>query len=152
MPGTPNHVFPFPEVAKESVYLEELVPSLGSQEQKSTVSGSEEDRLSAGTQLSQESPELGSNPQKWDPLSPRDSISDLEKEVDGVVRSLDGHTQGSQETNFESSICVRNYSIMLSQDLLQKSARVHSMLKTSSFSIPGSTNGTMRKMAQAMTE
>ncbi|XP_045874138.1 ankyrin repeat and MYND domain-containing protein 1 [Meles meles] len=152
MPGTPNHVFSFPEVAKESVYLEELVPSPGSQEQKSTVSGSEEDRLSAGTQLSQESPELGSNHQKWDPLSPRDSISNLEKEVDGVVRSLDGHTLGSQETNFESSICVRNYSIMLSQDLLQKSARAHSMLKTSSFSAPGSTNGTMRKMAQAMTE
>ncbi|XP_040492267.1 ankyrin repeat and MYND domain-containing protein 1 [Ursus maritimus] len=150
-PVNPNHAFSFPEVAKESAYLEELVPTPGSQELKSIVSGSEEDGLTVGTQLSRESPDLGSTPQKWDTQSPRGSVSDLEKGLDGVVGSLDGHTQGSQETNFESGICVHNYDIALSRELLEKSAQAHSVLRAS-FSAPGSGKGTMRRMALAMIE
>nr|XP_035973493.1 ankyrin repeat and MYND domain-containing protein 1 isoform X4 [Halichoerus grypus] len=152
MPVNPNHAFSLLEAAKESVYLEELVLTPGSQEQKSAAWGGEEDGLSAGTQLSHESPDLGGNPPKWDRLSPRGSVSDLEKGLDRVAGSLDGHTLGSQETNFESGICVHNYSITLSQDLLQKSAQAYSMLKASSLSTTGSVKGTMRKMALAMIE
>nr|XP_045727592.1 ankyrin repeat and MYND domain-containing protein 1-like [Mirounga angustirostris] len=156
MPVNPNHAFSLLEAAKESVYLEEVVLTPGSQEQKSAAWGGEEDGLSAGTQLSQElsqeSPDLGGNPPKWDRLSPRGSVSDLEKGLDRVVGSLDGHTPGSQETNFESGICVRNYPITLSQDLLQKSAQAYSTLKASSLSTTGSVKGTMREMALAMIE
>ncbi|XP_032269071.1 ankyrin repeat and MYND domain-containing protein 1 [Phoca vitulina] len=152
MPVNPNHAFSLLEAAKESVYLEELVLTPGSQEQKSAAWGGEEVGLSAGTQLSHESPDLGGNPPKWDRLSPRGSVSDLEKGLDRVAGSLDGHTLGSQETNFESGICVHNYSITLSQDLLQKSAQAYSMLKASSLSTTGSVKGTMRKMALAMIE
>ncbi|XP_027444787.2 ankyrin repeat and MYND domain-containing protein 1 isoform X4 [Zalophus californianus] len=152
MPVNPNHAFSFLEVAKESVYLEELVPIPGSQEQKSAAGGDEEDGLSAGTQLSQESPNLGGNPPKSDRLSSQGSVSDLEKGLDCVVGSLDGHRLGSQETNIESGICVRNYSITLSQDLLRKSAQAYSMLKASSLSTTGPVKGTMRKVALAMIE
>nr|XP_060484204.1 ankyrin repeat and MYND domain-containing protein 1-like isoform X5 [Panthera onca] len=89
MPVNPNLTFSFPEMAMESICFEDLVPTPGSQEQKSIVWGSEEDRLSPGARLSQESPDLGSSPQKQD-LSPWDSSSDLEKGPDGTEGSLGG--------------------------------------------------------------
>ncbi|XP_078306797.1 ankyrin repeat and MYND domain-containing protein 1 isoform X11 [Panthera onca] len=151
MPVNPNLTFSFPEMAMESICFEDLVPTPGSQEQKSIVWGSEEDRLSPGARLSQESPDLGSSPQKQD-LSPWDSSSDLEKGPDGTEGSLGGCTLGSQETNFESAVCVRNFSFGLSQDLLERSAQAHSMLKAPSFSATGFDKGTMRKMALAVVE
>ncbi|XP_042806729.1 ankyrin repeat and MYND domain-containing protein 1 isoform X9 [Panthera leo] len=151
MPVNPNLTFSFPEMAMESICFEDLVPTPGSQEQKSIVWDSEEDRLSPGARLSQESPDLGSSPQKQD-LSPWDSSSDLEKGPDGTEGSLGGCTLGSQETNFESAVCVRNFSFGLSQDLLERSAQAHSMLKAPSFSATGFDKGTMRKMALAVVE
>ncbi|XP_058555005.1 ankyrin repeat and MYND domain-containing protein 1 isoform X1 [Neofelis nebulosa] len=151
MPVNPNLTFSFPEMAMESIYFEDLVPTPGSQEQKSIVWGSEEDHLSPGARLSQESPDLGSSPQKQD-LSPWDSSSDLEKGPDGTEGSLGRCTLGSQETNFESAVCVRNFSFGLSQDLLERSAQAHSMLKAPSFSATGFDKGTMRKMALAVVE
>lgn len=151
MPVNPNLTFSFPEMAMESICFEDLVPTPGSQEQKSIVWDSEEDRLSPGARLSQESPDLGSSPQKQD-LSPWDSSSDLEKGPDGTEGSLGRCTLGSQETNFESAVCVRNFSFGLSQDLLERSAQAHSMLKAPSFSATGFDKGTMRKMALAVVE
>ncbi|XP_053758786.1 ankyrin repeat and MYND domain-containing protein 1 isoform X8 [Panthera pardus] len=151
MPVNPNLTFSFPEMAMESICFEDLVPTPGSQEQKSIVWDSEEDRLSPGARLSQESPDLGSSPQKQD-LSPWDSSSDLEKGPDGTEGSLGGCTLGSQETNFESAVCVRNFSFGLSQDLLERSAQAHSMLKAPSFSATSFDKGTMRKMALAVVE
>ncbi|XP_045338315.1 ankyrin repeat and MYND domain-containing protein 1 isoform X6 [Leopardus geoffroyi] len=88
MPVNPNLAFSFPEMAMESICFKDLAPTPGSQEQKSIVWGSEEDRLSPGARLSQESPDLGSSPRKQD-LSPWDSSSDLEKGPDGTEGSLD---------------------------------------------------------------
>ncbi|XP_030179834.1 ankyrin repeat and MYND domain-containing protein 1 isoform X4 [Lynx canadensis] len=88
MPVNPSLAFSFPEMAMESTCFKDLAPTPGSQEQKSIVWGSEEDRLSPGARLSQESPDLGSSPRKQD-LSPWDSSSDLEKGPDGTAGSLD---------------------------------------------------------------
>ncbi|XP_049470502.1 ankyrin repeat and MYND domain-containing protein 1 isoform X7 [Panthera uncia] len=151
MPVNPNFTFSFSEMAMESICFEDLVPTPGSQEQKSIVWDSEEDRLSPGARLSQESPDLGSSPQKQD-LSPWDSSSDLEKGPDSTEGSLGRCTLGSQETNFESAVCVRNFSFGLSQDLLERSAQAHSMLKAPSFSATSFDKGTMRKMALAVVE
>ncbi|XP_043434299.1 ankyrin repeat and MYND domain-containing protein 1 isoform X4 [Prionailurus bengalensis] len=88
MPVNPNLAFSFSEMAMESICFKDLAPTPGSQEQMSIVWGSEEDHLSPGARLSQESPDLGSSPRKQD-LSPWDSSSDLEKGPDGTERSLD---------------------------------------------------------------
>ncbi|XP_030179837.1 ankyrin repeat and MYND domain-containing protein 1 isoform X5 [Lynx canadensis] len=151
MPVNPSLAFSFPEMAMESTCFKDLAPTPGSQEQKSIVWGSEEDRLSPGARLSQESPDLGSSPRKQD-LSPWDSSSDLEKGPDGTAGSLDRCAPGSQETDFESAVCVRNFSFGLSQDLLEGSAQAHSMLKAPCFSATGFDTGTMRKMALAAVE
>ncbi|XP_040306393.1 ankyrin repeat and MYND domain-containing protein 1 isoform X5 [Herpailurus yagouaroundi] len=151
MPVNPNLAFSFPEMAMESIYFKDLAPTPGSQEQMSIVWGSEEDRLSPGARLSQESPDLGSSPRKQD-LSPWDSSRDLEKGPDGTEGSLDRCAQGSQETDFESAVCVRNFSFGLSRDLLERSAQAHSMLKAPCFSATGFDKGTMRKMALAAVE
>ncbi|XP_044890652.1 ankyrin repeat and MYND domain-containing protein 1 isoform X8 [Felis catus] len=88
MPVNPNLAFSFPEMAMESICFKDLAPTPGSREQKSVVWGGEEDRLSPGARLSQESPDLGSSPRKQD-LSPWDSSSDPEKGPDGTEGSLD---------------------------------------------------------------
>ncbi|XP_048200353.1 ankyrin repeat and MYND domain-containing protein 1 [Perognathus longimembris pacificus] len=54
----------------------------------------------------------------------------------------------STETNFESSQCVHNYTIKLSKDILERSAKAYSMLQAPSFP----DKGTVRKMAQSMLE
>ncbi|XP_045338321.1 ankyrin repeat and MYND domain-containing protein 1 isoform X12 [Leopardus geoffroyi] len=151
MPVNPNLAFSFPEMAMESICFKDLAPTPGSQEQKSIVWGSEEDRLSPGARLSQESPDLGSSPRKQD-LSPWDSSSDLEKGPDGTEGSLDRCTLGSQETDFESAVCVCDFSFGRSQDLLERSAQAHSMPKAPSFSATGFDKGTMRKTALAVAE
>lgn len=151
VPVSPSRSSSLPEAAKEPS-LEEWVPTPGSQERRSVVSGSEEDGLSVGTQPSRESPDPGGNPQKWEPVSPRGSVSDLEKGMVGVAGSPDRCTPGSQETDFESDVCVHNYAIELSQDLLEKSAQAHSTLQRRSLGATGSVKGTMRRMALAMIE
>nr|XP_025843463.1 ankyrin repeat and MYND domain-containing protein 1 isoform X5 [Vulpes vulpes] len=151
VPVSPSRSSSLPEAAKEPS-LEEWVPTPGSQERRSVVSGSEEDGPSVGTQPSRESPDPGGNPQKWEPVSPRGSVSDLEKGMVGVAGSPDRCTPGSQETDFESDVCVHNYAIELSQDLLEKSAQAHSTLQRRSLGATGSEKGTMRRMALAMIE
>lgn len=151
MPVNPNLAFSFPEMAMESICFKDLAPTPGSREQKSVVWGGEEDRLSPGARLSQESPDLGSSPRKQD-LSPWDSSSDPEKGPDGTEGSLDRCAPGSQETDFESAACVRNFSFGLSRDLLERSAQARSMPKAPCFSATGFDKGTVRKMALAAVE
>ncbi|XP_043434300.1 ankyrin repeat and MYND domain-containing protein 1 isoform X5 [Prionailurus bengalensis] len=151
MPVNPNLAFSFSEMAMESICFKDLAPTPGSQEQMSIVWGSEEDHLSPGARLSQESPDLGSSPRKQD-LSPWDSSSDLEKGPDGTERSLDRCAPGSQETDFESAVCVRNFSFGPSRDLLERSAQARSVLKAPCFSATGFDKGTVRKMALAAVE
>lgn len=80
------------------------------------------------------------------------SISDQGQEVEDVLESLDRCTPcSSTETNFESNHCVQNYSIRLSWNMLEKSARAYSMLKVPSTEAT-SDKGTMRQMAWTMTK
>lgn len=78
------------------------------------------------------------------------SISDQGQELEDVLESLDQGTQSSSsETNFESNLGVQDYSIELSLNILEKSARAYSMLKVPS-SEAISDKGTMRQMAMTM--
>ncbi|XP_023599134.1 ankyrin repeat and MYND domain-containing protein 1 [Myotis lucifugus] len=93
------------------------------------------------------------SPQKWESTLPRGSvsISDQGQELEDVLESLDRCTPcSSTETNFESNHCVQNYSIRLSWNMLEKSARAYSMLKVPSPEAI-SDKGTMRQMAWTMT-
>ncbi|XP_032967548.1 ankyrin repeat and MYND domain-containing protein 1 isoform X1 [Rhinolophus ferrumequinum] len=80
--------------------------------------------------------------------SPKGSISDL----NDALGNLDRSTLCSQETNFESNLCVYNLSLELSRDVLEKSAWAHSMLQVPSFGDSSSDKGTMRQMALSVTE
>ncbi|EPQ02403.1 Ankyrin repeat and MYND domain-containing protein 1 [Myotis brandtii] len=94
------------------------------------------------------------SPQKWESTLPRGSvgISDQGQELEDVLESLDRCTPcSSTETNFESNHCVQNYSIRLSWNMLEKSARAYSMLKVPSTEAI-SDKGTMRQMAWTMTK
>uniref|UniRef100_G1P2S7 Ankyrin repeat and MYND domain containing 1 n=1 Tax=Myotis lucifugus TaxID=59463 RepID=G1P2S7_MYOLU len=91
---------------------------------------------------------------KWESTLPRGSvsISDQGQELEDVLESLDRCTPcSSTETNFESNHCVQNYSIRLSWNMLEKSARAYSMLKVPSPEAI-SDKGTMRQMAWTMTK
>ncbi|XP_051695299.1 ankyrin repeat and MYND domain-containing protein 1 isoform X4 [Oryctolagus cuniculus] len=54
----------------------------------------------------------------------------------------------SNETHFESNLCVHNFCIEVSQDILEMGAQAHSMLPAP----PARDKGTMRKMALSMVE
>lgn len=89
------------------------------------------------------------------PTSPRASVGDLgkvEKAPDDVSGNVDRCTLCSNETNFESNVSLLSFSIALSRDMLEKSARTHSMLKGPSFGDSSSDKGTMRQMALSMIE
>ncbi|XP_015443314.1 ankyrin repeat and MYND domain-containing protein 1 [Pteropus alecto] len=89
------------------------------------------------------------------PASPRGSVGDLdkaEKGLDDVSGNVDKCTLCSNETNFESDVSMLSFSIALSRDLLEKSAKTHSMLKGPAFGDTSSDKGTMRQMALSMIE
>ncbi|XP_038196613.1 ankyrin repeat and MYND domain-containing protein 1 [Arvicola amphibius] len=86
--------------------------------------------------------------QKRDTLSMKSASSDLEKESEDTLEN-DASTVHSLDTNFESNMCLRNYSIHVSKDILEKSAQAYSSL----LHVPSlSDKGTVRKMAQTMAE
>lgn len=89
--------------------------------------------------------------QKWGSASLRGSTSDVDRGQDDMLESLDKGTQCSHETNFESNLCVQNFSIRLSWGLLEKSAEAHTVLRATSGDM-GSNRGTMRQMALSMME
>lgn len=89
------------------------------------------------------------------PASPRGSGGDLdraEKGPDDASGNVDRCTLCSDETDFESNVSVLSFSIALSRDLLEKSAKTHSMLQGPSFGDAGSDKGTMRQMALSLVE
>uniref|UniRef100_A0A8C4LE95 Ankyrin repeat and MYND domain containing 1 n=1 Tax=Equus asinus TaxID=9793 RepID=A0A8C4LE95_EQUAS len=151
---SPSHSFSFSEVAVESLSYEESVPTRGSQDLKAppVVPGSHEGSLSLGTRQSWEATNLRSSLQQWESTSPRGSTSDAGKRLDDVPGNLDACSLGSNETAFESNLCVHSFSIELSQAIMEKSARAHSMLKAPSLGTTNSDKGTMRQMALSMIE
>ncbi|XP_045431709.1 ankyrin repeat and MYND domain-containing protein 1 [Pipistrellus kuhlii] len=122
-----SHHYSFTFHDSDSVFNDDLVPSPESQ--KST---NQRDSL-----------------QKWEPTLPRGSVSISDQGVEEVLENLDHGTQCSSETNFESNLGVHNYSIELSFNILEKSAKSYSFLKVP-FSEAISDKGTMRQMAWTM--
>ncbi|XP_077613490.1 ankyrin repeat and MYND domain-containing protein 1 isoform X1 [Crocuta crocuta] len=149
VPVIPKLCFSFPEMAMEPICFEDVVSTPGSREPGACGS---KDLLSPGARLPRGSPSPGSSPQKQDSVSPCGSTSDLDLGLGSVRGSPDGRTLGGLEADFESAICVRDFSFELSQDLLERSAQAHSALKGPSCSATGPDKGTVRKMALAMVE
>ncbi|XP_066201808.1 ankyrin repeat and MYND domain-containing protein 1 isoform X2 [Saccopteryx leptura] len=99
----------------------------------------------------QKSSDLGDSPRKWASASPRSSVSHPDKGPDSVPGTRDSGTPCSDGTNFESNRCVRDFSIELSRDVLERSARAHSVLQRPSGET-GADPGTMRQLALSMTK
>ncbi|XP_029417501.1 ankyrin repeat and MYND domain-containing protein 1 isoform X5 [Nannospalax galili] len=104
------------------------------------------DGLAPSTVKSRESA-IGRSTSHRQDISGKGASSNPEKESENVAENLDASTLYSMETNFESTMCLHNYSIHISKDILEKSAQAYSSLKASS-----ADKGTMRKMAQSMAE
>nr|XP_031533650.1 ankyrin repeat and MYND domain-containing protein 1 isoform X1 [Vicugna pacos]XP_031533651.1 ankyrin repeat and MYND domain-containing protein 1 isoform X1 [Vicugna pacos] len=132
---TPSRSFSLSEAATEPVFQEELVPASGGQEPKplSARSDSEE----------------GSQPPEDGDL--RSSASDLGKARDAASGALDRCTPCSDETDFKSNRCVRNFCIKPSQELLEKGAQAHGQLKAPA-APAGSDKGTVRRMAPSVVQ
>ncbi|XP_035297040.1 ankyrin repeat and MYND domain-containing protein 1 isoform X4 [Cricetulus griseus] len=109
-----------------------------------------EDALILGTVQSRESISWKSSvTHKRDTPSVKSVSSDIEKEPEDMAENMDASTLYSVNTDFESNMCLRNYSIHVSKDILEKSAQAYSSL----LHIPAlSDKGTVRKMAQTMAE
>nr|XP_007965094.2 ankyrin repeat and MYND domain-containing protein 1 isoform X5 [Chlorocebus sabaeus] len=82
------------------------------------------------------------------------SLGHVESGLEDVLGNTDRGTLCSTETNFESNVCVCNFSIELSQAMLERSAQSHSLLKMASPSLCTSSfdKGTMRRMALSLIE
>ncbi|KAM7105151.1 ankyrin repeat and MYND domain-containing protein 1 isoform 2-T3 [Molossus nigricans] len=126
-PATQNSSFTFHD--SDSTYSEEMVLTSGSPE----------------------SIDRRGSSQKCGSTSLRGSTSDSDKGPDDALESLDQGTPGSHESVFGSNMCVQNFSIELSWDLLEKGAEVYSRLRATSGDT-GSNRGTMRQMALSMIE
>lgn len=126
------------ETNVESTY-EVATPALGSEEQRlpSHTAGSQEERSGPGSLQSSES----SLP------SCQGAIRSKEKGPEGLAGGLDMSSPCS-EAHFESNLCVHNYSIELSSDMLEKSAQAYSTLQ-----VPTAPDkGTVRSLARSMVE
>lgn len=113
------------------------------------LSSSVDDSMALGTAQSLESISWKNTPHKQDVSSVKSSTTNIKKESEDVAENVDGSTMYSTDTNFDSTMCVRNYSIHISKDILEKSAQAYSSLvQVPSFS----DKGTVRKMAHTMAE
>ncbi|XP_031224315.1 ankyrin repeat and MYND domain-containing protein 1 isoform X2 [Mastomys coucha] len=103
-------------------------------------------------------PEISNVFHKQD-VSPAKTVSpDAENELEEEeAENVDASTLYSIDTNFESTKCLRNYTINVSRDILEKSAQAYSSLvQIPCFPYKGTPcfpyKGTVRKMAQTMVE
>ncbi|XP_028746466.1 ankyrin repeat and MYND domain-containing protein 1 isoform X1 [Peromyscus leucopus] len=114
------------------------------------LSSSLDDALVLGPVQSRDSIIWKSNvAHKRDTPSVKSPSSDIEKKTEDTAENVDASTMYSVDTNFDSNVCMRNYSIHVSKDILEKSAQAYSSL----LNIPScSDKGTVRKMAQTMAE
>uniref|UniRef100_A0A8C5XTU0 Ankyrin repeat and MYND domain containing 1 n=1 Tax=Microcebus murinus TaxID=30608 RepID=A0A8C5XTU0_MICMU len=117
------------------------------------ASGSQEGSLSLLARgHSRESVDLKRSSLTWDSPSVRDSTGDTDREAEDGSGNADGYTLCSNETRFESNVCVFDLSIQLSQGLLERSAQAHSLLPGATLGPDSSSKGTMRKMALSLVE
>uniref|UniRef100_A0A2K6N3V2 Ankyrin repeat and MYND domain containing 1 n=1 Tax=Rhinopithecus bieti TaxID=61621 RepID=A0A2K6N3V2_RHIBE len=152
----------FMDTNLESLYHEVNVPFQGSYELRPPptppplphILGSQEGGHSQDTGQPGESVDHRSSSLKGDSLLVKGSLGHMESGLEDVLGNTDRGTPCSTETNFESNVCVCNFSIELSQAMLERSAQSHSLLKMASPSLCASSfdKGTMRKMALSMIE
>ncbi|XP_054535632.1 ankyrin repeat and MYND domain-containing protein 1 isoform X13 [Pan troglodytes] len=152
----------FMDTNLESLYYEVNVPSQGSYELRPPpaplplphVSGSQEGGHFQDTGQCGESVDHRSSSLKGDSPLVKGSLGHVESGLEDVLGNTDRGSLCSAETNFESNVCVRNFSIELSQAMLERSAQSHSLLKMASPSPCTSSfdKGTMRRMALSMIE
>uniref|UniRef100_A0A2R8ZJ81 Ankyrin repeat and MYND domain containing 1 n=1 Tax=Pan paniscus TaxID=9597 RepID=A0A2R8ZJ81_PANPA len=152
----------FMDTNLESLYYEVNVPSQGSYELRPPpaplplphVSGSQEGGHFQDTGQCGESVDHRSSSLKGDSPLVKGSLGHVESGLEDVLGNTDRGSLCSAETNFESNVCVCNFSIELSQAMLERSAQSHSLLKMASPSPCTSSfdKGTMRRMALSMIE
>ncbi|PNJ10345.1 ANKMY1 isoform 1 [Pongo abelii] len=152
----------FMDTNLESLYYEVNVPSQGSYELRPPptppalphISGSQEGGHSQDTGQCGESMDHRSSSLKGDSPLVKGSLGHVESGLEDVLGNTDRGSLCSLETNFESNVCVCNFSIELSQAMLERSAQSHSLLKMASPSLCTSSfdKGTMRRMALSMIE
>ncbi|XP_055147161.1 ankyrin repeat and MYND domain-containing protein 1 isoform X16 [Symphalangus syndactylus] len=152
----------FMDTNLESLYCEVNVPSQGSYELTPPptplplphISGSQEGGHSQDTGQCGESVDHRSSSLKGDSPLVKGSLGHVESGLEDVLGNTDRSSLCSAETNFESDVCVCNFSIELSQATLERSAQSHSLLKMASPSLVTSSfdKGTMRRMALSIIE
>uniref|UniRef100_A0A2K5KW81 Ankyrin repeat and MYND domain containing 1 n=1 Tax=Cercocebus atys TaxID=9531 RepID=A0A2K5KW81_CERAT len=152
----------FMDTNLESLYSEVNVPFQGSCELRPPptppplphILGSQEGGHSQDIGQPGESVDHRSSSLKgYSPLV-KGSLGHVESGLEDILGNTDRGTLCSTETNFESNVCVCNFSIELSQAMLERSAQSHSLLKMASPSLCTSSfdKGTMRRMALSMIE
>ncbi|XP_053454311.1 ankyrin repeat and MYND domain-containing protein 1 isoform X3 [Nycticebus coucang] len=135
--------------------LEHLYREVGGYEPKPSlqVLGNEDGSPYQVTWHSREPTDLKSSSQTLDAPLAKGSTYDVEKGPEDTLGNVDKCTLHSNETRFESNVCVFNFSIDLSPSLLEKGAQAHSMLQAPApQGSTGSDKGTMRRMALSMVE
>ncbi|XP_045224005.2 ankyrin repeat and MYND domain-containing protein 1 isoform X3 [Macaca fascicularis] len=152
----------FMDTNLESLYSEVNVPFQGSCELRPPptppplphILGSQEGGHSQDIGQPGESVEHRSSSLKGDSPLVKGSLGHVESGLEDILGNTDRGTLCSTETNFESNMCVCNFSIELSQAMLERSAQSHSLLKMASPSLCTSSfdKGTMRRMALSMIE
>ncbi|XP_028611172.1 ankyrin repeat and MYND domain-containing protein 1 [Grammomys surdaster] len=142
---TPKISFLFADPNVDYLYDAGL-PILGGEEVKTPLHPS---NSLDGSLVSVPTPESSNMLHKQD-VSPVKTVStDVEKEPEDSAENVDATTLYSVDTIFESNKCLRNYSINVSRDILEKSAQAYSsLLQSPCFPY----KGTVRKMAQTMVE
>ncbi|XP_044531590.1 ankyrin repeat and MYND domain-containing protein 1-like [Gracilinanus agilis] len=78
--------------------------------------------------------------------------SETSKMLDDVKTTVEQTTQRSISTNFESTLCLYNYPIEVSKDIMEKTANAYASLKVKPHESAESDPGTVRKMAQSIIE
>uniref|UniRef100_A0A2I3GC00 Ankyrin repeat and MYND domain containing 1 n=1 Tax=Nomascus leucogenys TaxID=61853 RepID=A0A2I3GC00_NOMLE len=152
----------FMDTNLESLYCEVNMPSQGSYELTPPptppplphISGSQEGGHSQDAGQCGESVDHRSSSLKGDSPLVKGSLGHVESGLEDVLGNTDQSSLCSAETNFESNVCVCNFSIELSQATLERSAQSHSLLKMASPSLVTSSfdKGTMRRMALSIIE
>ncbi|XP_025260244.1 ankyrin repeat and MYND domain-containing protein 1 isoform X7 [Theropithecus gelada] len=152
----------FMDTNLESLYSEVNVPFQGSCELRPPptppplphILGSQEGSHSQDIGQPGESVDHRSSSLKGDSPLVKGSLGHVESGLEDILGNTDRGTLCSTETNFESNVCVCNFSIELSQAMLERSAQSHSLLKMASPSLCTSSfdKGTMRRMALSMIE
>ncbi|XP_055964339.1 ankyrin repeat and MYND domain-containing protein 1 [Sorex fumeus] len=140
-------------VELQPTHREDSVSTVGPQEVRlalpSTPFEGSFEATSSALEMSWESSELWSSVQDWS-SSHGDSLSDLEWDLD----ARPGH-QGklSSQSLFESTLCVRNFSVRLSRDLLERGALASCGLqKLPSLRHSDSGRGSLWRMALSVVE